>query len=86
MRVSCAAVEESMNRREFLGAATAALVLPRVTRAAVGRHLLYVATPGIRNYVEYGGVGVLVYDIDAGYKFVRRIASMSYTKIGRAHV
>ena len=38
-------------------------------------HYLYVAEPGIRNYVEYGGVGVLVYDIDAGYTFVRRMAS-----------
>ncbi|HXN23113.1 MAG TPA: hypothetical protein VOA41_10280 [Candidatus Dormibacteraeota bacterium] len=36
-------------------------------------HRLYVAVPGIRNYVEYGGVGILVYDIDAGYKFVKRI-------------
>jgi len=39
------------------------------------RHLLYVAEPGIRNYVEYGGVGVLVFDMDQGYKFVRRIPS-----------
>jgi DNA-binding beta-propeller fold protein YncE len=38
-------------------------------------HYLYVSEPGIRNYVEYGGVGVLVYDIDAGYKFLRRIPS-----------
>ena len=37
------------------------------------KHLLYVASPGIRNYEEYGGVGVLVYDIDDGYRFVRRI-------------
>lgn len=37
------------------------------------RHFLYVAVPGIRNYVEHGGVGILVYDIDAGHKFVRRI-------------
>src|SRR5579864_834506 len=37
------------------------------------RHYLYVAEPGIRNYVEYGGVGVLVFDIDNGYKFVKRI-------------
>src|SRR5689334_2851725 len=41
--------------------------------AAGSRHLLYVASPGIRNYVEYGGVGILVYDVDDGYKFVRRI-------------
>lgn len=37
------------------------------------KHLLYVANPGIRNYVEHGGVGILVFDIDNGYKFVRRI-------------
>ena len=37
------------------------------------RHLLYVASPGIRNYVEYGGVGLLVFDMDNGHKFVRRI-------------
>ena len=37
------------------------------------RHFLYVAEPGIRNYVEYGGIGVLVYDIDRGHKFVKRI-------------
>src|SRR5579864_4607231 len=32
------------------------------------KHYLYVAEPGIRNYVEYGGVGVLVFDIDNGDK------------------
>jgi DNA-binding beta-propeller fold protein YncE len=37
------------------------------------QHLLYVANPGTRNYVEYGGVGITVFDIDNGYKFVRRI-------------
>ena len=42
-------------------------------RAAAEHHFLYVAEPGIRNYVEFGGVGVLVYDIDAGYKLIRRI-------------
>jgi len=38
-------------------------------------HFLYVAEPGIRNYVEHGGVGVLVYDMDRNYSFVRRIPS-----------
>jgi DNA-binding beta-propeller fold protein YncE len=37
------------------------------------KSLLYVAAPGIRNYVEYGGVGILVYDIASGYRFVKRI-------------
>jgi hypothetical protein len=41
------------------------------------RHFLYVASPGVRNYVEYGGVGVLVFDRDAGYKFVRRIPTFA---------
>jgi hypothetical protein len=40
-------------------------------------HFLYVAEPGIRNYVEYGGIGVLVYDMDNGYRFVRRISTFS---------
>src|SRR5262245_44806972 len=37
------------------------------------RHLLYVAVPGIRNYVEHGGIGVLVYDLDARRKVVKPI-------------
>src|SRR4051812_17061372 len=54
---------------------TALLAGAPAARPAAGHHFLYVAEPGVRNYVEYGGVGVLVYDIDAGYKLVRRIAS-----------
>lgn len=50
-------------------------LFPALASPPAERHYLYVAEPGIRNYVEYGGVGVLVYDIDRGYKFVRRIAS-----------
>jgi DNA-binding beta-propeller fold protein YncE len=42
------------------------------------RRLLYVAEPGIRNYLEYGGHGVLVFEIDNGHKFVRRIPTMGY--------
>jgi DNA-binding beta-propeller fold protein YncE len=43
------------------------------TPSTAPRHLLYVASPGTRNYTEYGGVGVLVFDADDGYRFVRRI-------------
>jgi hypothetical protein len=46
---------------------------PTAAAAAAERHLLYIAEPGIRNYVSYGGVGVLVYDIGQGYRFVKRI-------------
>lgn len=37
-----------------------------------GRYL-YVVAPGIRNYLEFGGAGILVFDIDDNYKFVKRI-------------
>lgn len=34
---------------------------------------LYVAVPGIRNYLEYGGHGILVYDKADNYRLVKRI-------------
>ena len=37
------------------------------------RRLLYVAEPGIRNYLEYGGHGLLVFDIDDDHRFIKRI-------------
>jgi hypothetical protein len=42
--------------------------------AAFARRL-YVACPGIRNYLEYGGHGLLVFDIDRGHQFVQRIST-----------
>src|SRR5664279_3910749 len=54
-------------------AALAVSTSPVRMPAAAEQHLLYVASPGTRNYVEYGGVGILVFDISNGYKFVRRI-------------
>jgi len=47
-------------------------VAPAADSPADGRYL-YVACPGIRDYLEFGGAGVLVFDIDHGHKFVRRI-------------
>ncbi len=63
----------SIGRREFLATTTLALTAGAVGAGAARRRLLYVAEPGIRNYVDYGGVGVLVFDVDANYRFVRRI-------------
>ncbi|HEV8541698.1 MAG TPA: hypothetical protein VGR78_04850 [Verrucomicrobiae bacterium] len=37
------------------------------------RNLLYVASPGIRDYLEYGGHGLLVYEMDHEHRFVKRI-------------
>jgi hypothetical protein len=36
-------------------------------------HYLYVAVPGIRDYMGYGGHGLLVFDMDHGHRFVKRI-------------
>jgi DNA-binding beta-propeller fold protein YncE len=43
---------------------------------------LYVAVPGIRNYLEYGGHGLLVFDIDHGHRFVKRIPTAGLDPMG----
>lgn len=47
------------------------------------KRLLYAAMPGIRDYLEYGGHGVLVFDIDQGHRFVRRIPSAGLDEKGK---
>jgi DNA-binding beta-propeller fold protein YncE len=59
------------------GLLLAVLALSSTGRAETQRRFLYVATPGIRNYVEHGGIGILVFDIDAGYRVVRRIPTFT---------
>jgi hypothetical protein len=58
---------------QILSVLTLSLSMLGAPHPAASRHLLYVASPGTRNYVEYGDGGILVFDIDNGYKFVRRI-------------
>jgi hypothetical protein len=67
---------DSMDRRTFL---TASIGLPvvaslRASETSVSR-FLYVVCPGIRDYLEFGGAGILVFDIEAGHKFVKRIVT-----------
>lgn len=45
---------------------------PEVKAPPAGRYL-YVAVPGIRNYLGYGGHGILVFDMDNNHRFVKRI-------------
>ena len=42
------------------------------------RHYLYVAVPGIRDYPGYGGHGILVFDMDSGHRFVKRIDTKGF--------
>jgi DNA-binding beta-propeller fold protein YncE len=73
--------------RTTLTAAAAGSVLHRAVAAeksnAASQRFLYVAVPGIRNYLEFGGHGVLVFDIDRGHKFVRRIPAAGLTAEGK---
>ncbi|MGB0581593.1 MAG: YncE family protein [Limisphaerales bacterium] len=53
------------------------------SRAAETQRLLYVAVPGIRSYLEYGGHGLLVFDIDYEHRFVKRIPMGGLDEKGR---
>ena len=50
-----------------------AIALAGPAAAQQTRRFLYVAAPGASNEFEYRGAGILVYDIDNGHKFVKRI-------------
>lgn len=56
--------------------------VPDVSRAAE-RRLLYVAEPGIRDYLEYGGHGLLVFDIVDGHRFLKRIPTAGLDEKGK---
>lgn len=64
----------------------ALLLLSLTLAAATGaetKRLLYVATPGIRNYLEYGGHGLLVYEIDNHHRFLKRIPTAGLDENGK---
>src|SRR5437868_10168432 len=42
------------------------------------KRYLYVAVPGIRDYLGYGGHGILVFDIDNHHTFVKRIPTKGF--------
>lgn len=64
-----------MDRRSFLAASLAAPLAATVRAEAKLSRLLHVVCPGIRDYLEFGGAGILVFDIDNNHKFVKRIAT-----------
>jgi len=47
------------------------------------KHRLYVAVPGIRDYLEYGGHGLLVFDIDNEHRFIKRIPTAGVDEKGK---
>ncbi|MEQ1828492.1 MAG: hypothetical protein ABL921_21195 [Pirellula sp.] len=60
-------------------------LFPSVTQAQGGgtgnpaKRFLYVVTPGVRDYLQYGGAGILVFDMDNNHQFVKRIATPAST-------
>ena len=52
-----------------------------VNAPSKGRYL-YVAVPGIRNYLGYGGHGILVFDMDNEHRFVKRIKTQGLNSNG----
>jgi hypothetical protein len=63
-----------MPPRRSLLALAALLALASGARADTKRYL-YVVAPGIRDYLEFGGAGILVFDIDDRHRFVKRIST-----------
>lgn len=68
----------------FLLVAIACDVVCVAQDAAKERRLLYAAVPGVRNYLEYGGHGLIVFDIDNGHKFVKRIPTAGRDENGKS--
>ena len=64
-----------MDRRTFLAASLAPFAPFATAAESDTSRLLFVVCPGIRDYLEFGGAGILVFDIDAGHKFVKRITT-----------
>jgi DNA-binding beta-propeller fold protein YncE len=65
----------SARRAAICGLITAIVGVRFATSAAQqpDRRYIYAALPGVGNEVEHGGVGVLVFDVDNGHRFVKRI-------------
>lgn len=75
------------NRFIFFSLVTALLILGSAytvqkgntnNNAPAAKRYLYVVTPGIRDYLGYGGHGILVFDIDNNHRFVKRITTKGF--------
>ena len=58
--------------KRFIARTLAVLLLSTVAQAQV-RHYLYMAAPGLRAEQNHGGAGILVFDMDHDFRFIKRI-------------
>lgn len=54
-----------------------------IKNASGNKRYLYVATPGIRDYLGYGGHGILVFDINNNHRFIKRIRTQGFHANGK---
>jgi hypothetical protein len=66
-----------------VSAAMFALSCTQAFAAEATQRLLYVAVPGVRDYLEYGGHGLLVFNIDKNHQFVKRIPTAGIDDKGK---
>jgi hypothetical protein len=64
-----------MDRRTFLATSLVTPLALANARETKTSRLLYVVCPGIRDLLEFGGAGIVVFDIDNGHKFVKRLTT-----------
>jgi DNA-binding beta-propeller fold protein YncE len=64
-----------LTRRTAFVMTIAVLAMSIAARTQGTRRLLYAGVPGVGNQTEHGGVGILVFDMDHGYRFVKRIST-----------
>ncbi len=73
----------------FLLSATAWISLTGAVETNFGKsapkvqRYLYVVTPGVRNYLGYGGHGIQVFDIDNNHRFVKFIKTAGFSPNGK---
>lgn len=72
----------TLGRWRWLAVLCALMGVGNTLRAGEERRL-YVAVPGIRNYLEYGGHGLLVFDIEQGHRFIKRISTAGLSPDGK---
>jgi DNA-binding beta-propeller fold protein YncE len=59
------------------------LMLGTFDNASAQHRYLYVATPGIRDYLGYGGHGLLIFDINDNHHLVRRVPLRGFHPNGK---
>jgi hypothetical protein len=76
-----ASTTDSDGLEAAVGSTPPKIAVPRENRSGAeghastqeARRYLYVAVPGLRRYLEFGGHGLLVFDMNDNYRFLKRI-------------